>query len=35
MKRIIKYMKSWWSRHIVSDCPPYLDDHEFSDKYRK
>lgn len=37
MKMINKFkmcIMSWWKRHIVDDCPPELEDEEFSDKYR-
>ena len=39
MKNIIKkfknYLKGWWKRHIIDECPPELVDIEFSDKFRK
>lgn len=34
-KKIINYLKGWWKRNIVDDCPPELADDEFSEKYRK
>lgn len=34
MKKIISFLKNWWRKHIVDDCPPHLEDEEFSDKYR-
>ena len=34
MKKILNYIKNWWKRHIVDDCPPHLEDDEFSNKYR-
>lgn len=34
MKRLIQYIKKWWSKHIIDNCPPELED-EFSEKYRK
>ena len=35
IKRIKEWVKSWWKRNIVDDCPPELEEYEFSDKYRK
>jgi len=35
ISRIKEWFKSWWKRNIVDDCPPELEEHEFSDKYRK
>jgi len=32
--KIVKYIKKWWRKHIVDDCPPELEDEEFSEKYR-
>ena len=29
-----KVIKRWWKKHIADNCPPDLDDHEFSEKYR-
>lgn len=34
-KKVINYLKGWWKRHIIDDCPPELVDEEFSDKYRR
>jgi len=34
MRKIIEYIKGWWRRHIVDNCPPELEDDEFSEKYR-
>jgi hypothetical protein len=34
MKKIIKFVKSWWKRHIC-DVIPEDDEIEFSDKFRK
>ncbi len=38
MKNIIKKIKDhislWWRRNIVDNCPPELEDEEFSEKYR-
>ena len=33
ISKLFKYIKNWWKRHIVDDCPPELED-EFSNKYR-
>jgi hypothetical protein len=35
LKKIITYLKGWWKRNIVDECPPELEDEEFSEKYRK
>ncbi len=35
LSKIKKYLKGWWKRHIIDDCPPELVEHEFSDKYRR
>jgi hypothetical protein len=34
-KIILLYIKGWWKRHIVDECPNELVDDEFSEKYRK
>lgn len=34
MKKIISFLKNWCRKHIVDNCPPELEDEEFSDKYR-
>lgn len=33
-KNIINYIKLWWKRHIVDECPKELEEVEFSNKYR-
>jgi len=35
LKKIKTYLKGWWKRNIVDDCPPELEDEEFSEKYRR
>ena len=32
--KIIEYIKKWWRKHIIDNCPPELEDDEFSEKYR-
>jgi hypothetical protein len=34
IKKLIIYIKFWWKRHIVDECPEGLEEHEYSDKYR-
>lgn len=33
MKRILNYIKKWWRKHIIDNCPPELED-EYSNKNR-
>ena len=34
MLRLVNFIKNWWRRHISDDCPPELEEDEFSNKYR-
>jgi hypothetical protein len=34
MNKILSCIRNWWGKHIISYCPPELEDDEFSDKYR-
>ena len=34
ISKLFKYIKNWWKKHIVDDCPPELEEDEFSNKYR-
>ena len=35
LQKIKTYLKNWWSRNIVDDCPLELEEYEYSEKYRK
>lgn len=34
MFRLVNFIKNWWRKHIADDCPPELEEDEFSNKYR-
>jgi hypothetical protein len=33
MGKIIEYIKKWWRKNIIDECPPELED-EYSNKNR-
>ena len=35
LQKIKTYLKNWWKRNIVDDCPPELEEYVYSKNYRK
>jgi len=34
LKKLKLFLLGWFKRHIADDCPPHLENEEFSNKYR-
>jgi hypothetical protein len=28
------WLKNWWRKHIVDECPPHLEEYEYGDKWK-